>query len=100
MPLAKEFSEDLGIRIVDLHEPGKGYKSISRSLDVHQSSEVKNNPTASAKNPKPLAHANIAVVKSMIIKILRIDFMGGSHCCQVSCNCVMFGGKPVIKVRA
>ena len=35
MPRTKEISEDL--RIVDLHETGKGYKSISESLDVHQS---------------------------------------------------------------
>jgi transposase len=33
----KEISEDLRLRIVDLHNAGKGYKSISKSLDVHQS---------------------------------------------------------------
>jgi transposase len=37
MPRAKEISEDLRLRIVDLHKAGKGYKSISTSLDVHQS---------------------------------------------------------------
>uniref|UniRef100_A0A8C5QHB4 Transposase n=1 Tax=Leptobrachium leishanense TaxID=445787 RepID=A0A8C5QHB4_9ANUR len=37
MPRRKELSEDLPSRIVDLHEAGKGYKSISKSLDVHVS---------------------------------------------------------------
>uniref|UniRef100_A0A8C5PD24 Transposase Tc1-like domain-containing protein n=1 Tax=Leptobrachium leishanense TaxID=445787 RepID=A0A8C5PD24_9ANUR len=37
MPRRKELSEDLQSRIVDLHEAGKGYKSISKSLDVHVS---------------------------------------------------------------
>uniref|UniRef100_A0A8C5Q5G5 Transposase n=1 Tax=Leptobrachium leishanense TaxID=445787 RepID=A0A8C5Q5G5_9ANUR len=37
MPRRKERSEDLRSRIVDLHEAGKGYKSISKSLDVHVS---------------------------------------------------------------
>uniref|UniRef100_A0A8C5M4E7 Sleeping Beauty transposase HTH domain-containing protein n=1 Tax=Leptobrachium leishanense TaxID=445787 RepID=A0A8C5M4E7_9ANUR len=37
MPRRKELSEDLRSRIVDLHEAGKGYKSISKSLDVHVS---------------------------------------------------------------
>ncbi|XP_034066668.1 guanine nucleotide-binding protein G(I)/G(S)/G(O) subunit gamma-10 isoform X1 [Gymnodraco acuticeps] len=37
MPRTKELSEDLRLRIVDLHKAGKGYKSISESLDVHQS---------------------------------------------------------------
>ena len=37
MPRTKEISEDLRLRIVDLHKAGKGYKSISKSLDVHQS---------------------------------------------------------------
>ena len=37
MPYRKELSEDLRSRIVDLHEAGKGYKSISKSLDVHVS---------------------------------------------------------------
>ena len=37
MPRTKETSDDLRLRIVDLHEAGKGYKSISKSLDVHQS---------------------------------------------------------------
>lgn len=36
-PCTKELSEDLRSRIVDLHEAGKGYKSISTSLDVHMS---------------------------------------------------------------
>ena len=36
MPRTK-ISEDLRLRIVDLHKAGKGYKSISKSLDVHQS---------------------------------------------------------------
>ena len=35
MPRTKEISEDL--RIVALHKAGNGYKSISKSLDVHQS---------------------------------------------------------------
>jgi transposase len=39
MPRTKEISEDLRFRMVDLHKAGKGYKSISRSLDVHQSME-------------------------------------------------------------
>ena len=34
MPRTKEISEDLRLRIVDLHKAGKGYKSISKSLDV------------------------------------------------------------------
>uniref|UniRef100_A0A8C5QE70 Transposase n=1 Tax=Leptobrachium leishanense TaxID=445787 RepID=A0A8C5QE70_9ANUR len=37
MPRRKELSEDLQSRIVDLREAGKGYKSISKSLDVHVS---------------------------------------------------------------
>ena len=37
MPRTKEISEDLRLRMVDLHKAGKGYKSISKSLDVHQS---------------------------------------------------------------
>ena len=37
MPRTKELSEHLRSRIVDLHEAGKGYKSISKSLDVHVS---------------------------------------------------------------
>ena len=38
MPRTKEISEDIRLRIVDLHKVGKGYKIISKSLDVHQSS--------------------------------------------------------------
>ena len=37
MPQTKEISEDPRLRIVDLHKAGKGYTSISKSLDVHQS---------------------------------------------------------------
>ena len=37
MARTKEISEDLRLRIIDLHKAGKGYKSISKSLDVHQS---------------------------------------------------------------
>jgi transposase len=37
MPQTKEISEDLRLRIVDLHKAGKGYKIISKSLDVYQS---------------------------------------------------------------
>jgi transposase len=37
MPPTKEISEDLRLRMIDLHKVGKGYKSISKSLDVHQS---------------------------------------------------------------
>ena len=37
MPRTKEISEDLILRMVALHKAGKGYKSISKSLDVHQS---------------------------------------------------------------
>ena len=37
MPWTKEISEDPRLRIVELHKAGKGYKSISKSLDVHQS---------------------------------------------------------------
>ena len=37
MPRTKEISEDLRLRFVDLHKAGKGYNSISKSLDVHQS---------------------------------------------------------------
>ena len=37
MPRTEELSEDLRLRIVDLHKAGKGYKSISKSLAVHQS---------------------------------------------------------------
>ena len=37
MPQTKEISEDLRLRIVDLHKAGKGVKSISKSLYLHQS---------------------------------------------------------------
>ena len=37
MPRTREISEDLRLRIVALHKAGKGYKSTSKSLDVHQS---------------------------------------------------------------
>ena len=37
MTRTKEFIEDLRLRIVDMHKAGKGYKSISNSIDVHQS---------------------------------------------------------------
>jgi transposase len=37
MSRTKEISEDPSSRIVDLHEAGKGYKSILKSLDVHRS---------------------------------------------------------------
>ena len=37
MPWTKEISEDLRLRIDDLHKAGKCYKSISKSHDVHQS---------------------------------------------------------------
>ena len=37
MPRTKEISEYIRLRIVDLHRAGKGYKSISKSLDAHQS---------------------------------------------------------------
>ena len=37
MPETKEIPEDPILRIVDLHKAGKGYKSISKSLDVHHS---------------------------------------------------------------
>ena len=37
MPRTNKISEDLRLRIVDLHKAGKSYKSISKSLDVHQS---------------------------------------------------------------
>ena len=39
MPRTKYILEDLRLRIVDLHKTGKGYKSISKSLDVHQSTK-------------------------------------------------------------
>ena len=37
MPRTKEISEELRLRMVDLHKAEKGYKSISKSLDVPQS---------------------------------------------------------------
>jgi transposase len=37
MPQTKEIAEDLRLIIVNLHKAGKDYKSISKSLDVHQS---------------------------------------------------------------
>lgn len=37
MPRTKELSEDLRATIVELHKAGKGYKTISKSLDVHVS---------------------------------------------------------------
>ena len=37
MPRTKELNEDLQARIFELHKAGKGYKSISKSLDVHVS---------------------------------------------------------------
>ena len=40
MPQTKEISEDLNA--VDLHKAGKGYKSISETLDVHQSTVRQN----------------------------------------------------------
>ena len=40
MPQTKEISEDLKLRIADLHKAGKCYKSISKSLDVHQSTVI------------------------------------------------------------
>jgi transposase len=36
-PRSKGISEDLRLRIVDLHKTVKGYKKISKSLGVHQS---------------------------------------------------------------
>ena len=42
MPRTKETSEGLRLRIVDLHKAGKDYKSISKSLDVHQSTVRQN----------------------------------------------------------
>jgi hypothetical protein len=35
---SNKISEDIRLRIVNLHKAGKGYKRISKSLDVHQSS--------------------------------------------------------------
>ncbi|KAG2456550.1 TCB1 transposase, partial [Polypterus senegalus] len=37
MPRTKELSEELRLRIVNLHKGGKGYKVISKILDIHQS---------------------------------------------------------------
>lgn len=37
MPRQKELSEDLRSKIVDLHKAGKGYKVISKTLEIHQS---------------------------------------------------------------
>ncbi|XP_026227470.1 UPF0575 protein C19orf67 homolog isoform X2 [Anabas testudineus] len=37
MPRRGELSDDLRSRIVDLHRAGQGYRSISKSLDVHLS---------------------------------------------------------------
>jgi transposase len=37
MAQTKEISEDPRLRIVDLHKAGNGYKSISKSLDLHHS---------------------------------------------------------------
>jgi transposase len=37
MPRTKEISEDLRLRIVDVHKARKAYQSISKSFDVHQS---------------------------------------------------------------
>uniref|UniRef100_A0A3B5BEV4 Uncharacterized LOC103368185 n=1 Tax=Stegastes partitus TaxID=144197 RepID=A0A3B5BEV4_9TELE len=37
MPRRNDISEDLRWRVVDLHRAGKGYKVISKSLDVHHS---------------------------------------------------------------
>uniref|UniRef100_A0A3B4TNE5 Uncharacterized protein n=1 Tax=Seriola dumerili TaxID=41447 RepID=A0A3B4TNE5_SERDU len=37
MPRQKELSEDLRSRMVDLHKAGKGYKVISKTLEIHQS---------------------------------------------------------------
>ncbi|KAI7813750.1 putative dentin sialophosphoprotein-like [Triplophysa rosa] len=37
MPRQKELSEVLRSRIVDLHKAGKGYKVISKTLEIHQS---------------------------------------------------------------
>ena len=48
MPRTKEISEDLRLRIVDLHKAGKGYKSIVKNLDVHQSDELSINGESSA----------------------------------------------------
>uniref|UniRef100_A0AAZ3S9Y9 Transposase Tc1-like domain-containing protein n=1 Tax=Oncorhynchus tshawytscha TaxID=74940 RepID=A0AAZ3S9Y9_ONCTS len=37
MPRTKEISEDLRLQVINMHKAGKGFKSISKSLDVHQS---------------------------------------------------------------
>uniref|UniRef100_A0AAR2K185 Transposase Tc1-like domain-containing protein n=1 Tax=Pygocentrus nattereri TaxID=42514 RepID=A0AAR2K185_PYGNA len=37
MPRQKELSEDLRSKIVALHKAGKGYKAISKTLEIHQS---------------------------------------------------------------
>lgn len=87
MPRTKELSKDRPLRVSDFHEAGKGYKSISLSLDVHWSgrpekitaktqhrmlNEVKKNPQVSAKDlHKSLAHANISVDESTIRKTLN-----------------------------
>ncbi len=33
----KDISEDLRSRVVDMHVAGKGYRVISKTLDIHQS---------------------------------------------------------------
>lgn len=37
MPRKKEISEDIKSRVVELHKSGKGYKLISKTLGIHQS---------------------------------------------------------------
>ena len=103
MPRTKEISVDLRLRIVDLHKGGKGYKSISKSLDVCQStvrqivykwkkfqtvatlprSDCPAKMTARAQRvsakdlQKSLEHANISVDKSTIRKTLNKNDVHG-----------------------
>ena len=37
MAQTKEISEDLRRRVVDAHQAGKGYKTISKEFGLHQS---------------------------------------------------------------
>ena len=105
MPQTKEISEDPRLRIVDLHIAGKGYKSISKSLDVHHSTvrqivykwrrsgrpakmtaraqrrmlnEVKKNLRVLAEDlKKSLEQPNISVDESTIRKTLNTNGVHG-----------------------
>ena len=107
MPRTKEISEDLILRIVDLHKAGKGHKSLYKSQSTVRQivynfstvaalprsghpakitaraqrrmlNEVKKNPRVSAQDlQKSLEHGNISVDESTIRKTLNKNGVNG-----------------------